>query len=315
MRDVSLVLGGTGFLGYNILLELSKRGKKIRSFGIDTPTPGTEIGDVEYIVGDVFNEHDLSEAMKDVKDVYCFISTSMPNSGSKNLENEIKFTLQSLDHVLTSMVNCGARRIVYPSSGGAIYGNQSLNNASESSPLLPSTTYGVGKQMCEDMLGFYHRLYGIDVSIFRIGNVYGSKQFRKVQQGVIDVFVQSALLGEEINIWGDASKAIRDYIFLDDAVEAIVSCVERDIKGYEVYNIGTGIGVSVSQIVNMIQNKVDAPLNIKFQPERSSGVNYIVLDCSKIEKTLNWKPQMDIDTGISHTIEIKRELLRSRGKL
>ena len=311
MERVSLVLGGTGFLGYYILSELLKKGKKARAFGIDKPTPGNEVAGVEYIVGDVFSEQDLNAAMKDVDIVYCFISTSMPNSGEKNLRREIDLTLTSLDCVLTAMVNNGISRIVFPSSGGAIYGDKNDKPVTESSALDPKTAYGTGKQMSEALLGFYHRRFGINTLVFRIGNVYGSKQYRKVQQGVIDVFIQSALQDEPIKIWGDANKSIRDYIYLADAAEAIIECALKGIDGYQVFNLGTGNGISVEEIIAKIERQMGHPLKKVFYPERSSGVSSIVLDCSKIERMIAWKPKVDIDTGIALTIQAKRMLLES----
>lgn len=311
MERVSLVLGGTGFLGYYILSELLKKGKKARAFGIDKPAHGTELAGVEYIVGDVFCEQDLNAAMQDVETVYCFISTSMPNSGEKNLRREIDLTLKSLDCVLTAMVNNGINKIVFPSSGGAIYGDQGDKPVAENVELDPKTAYGTGKQMSEALLGFYHRRFGINTLIFRIGNVYGSQLYRKVQQGVIDVFIQSALQGEPIKIWGDANKSIRDYIYLDEAAEAIVECSLKEIDGYQVFNLGTGVGISVEEIIRKIEKQLGRPLEKEYYPEKSSGVSYIVLDCSRIERMIGWKPKVDIDTGIALTIQAKKKLLNA----
>ena len=313
MKDINLVIGGTGFLGYYMLQELAARGEKIRSFGIDRPVPGSEVPTAEYVVGDVFSEEDLNRAMADVKTVYCFISTSMPNSGEKNLRREIDLTLRAHDAILTAMVHNGVDTIVFPSSGGAIYGDSGEEPVREDAPLEPSTAYGVGKQMCEELLGFYNRRFGVNTLIFRIGNVYGSRLYRRVEQGVIDVFTQAALSGETIKVWGDAVHSIRDYIYLDDAARAIVECTRKGLHGFHVFNVGSGKGTSVAQIISILEAQLGRRLAIEYQPLKSSGVSRIVLDTEKLRRVIGKIVTVGLEEGVARTIRAKKALLEKAG--
>ena len=312
MNDFNLVIGGTGFLGYYILSELASRGEKTRSFDLQRPAPGTEVRGTEYVVGDVFSEEDIARAMVGVKKVYCFISTSMPNSGEKSLKREIDLTLRAHDAILTAMVNNGVETIIFPSSGGAVYGDHGTQPVDENTTLEPYTAYGTGKLMCEELLGFYNRRFGINTQIFRIGNVYGSRLYRKVEQGVIDVFVQSVLNGETVQIWGDAEKSIRDYIYLDDAAKAIVECANRGLKGYHIFNVGSGKGTSVAEIIETIEAKLGKKMKIEYVPEKNSGVSYIVLNSKKLESFIGCISTVSLEKGIDLTITAKKKLLAGK---
>ena len=309
MAGISLVLGGNGFLGHYITRELVYNGEVVRCIERRTPRTEDVLSGVEYIIGDAFDGAFLKSNMRDVSTVYYFISTSMPNSGEKNLGKEIEVTLKSLDNLLSIMVQLGVRNIVYPSSGGAIYGNQLGQRVSEDVLLKPTTPYGVGKQLSEEILKYYSLNYSINANVFRVGNVYGSKQLRDKPQGAVDVFVQSTLKNEPIKIWGDATKSIRDYIYLEDAAAAIVQTSLLRLSGFNIFNIGTGIGTSIQELINIIEKKMDRKVKIEFQPQKTSGVNGIILDCSRIHKTTGWMPKVDIESGIEFTINAKKRAL------
>ena len=309
MSGICLVLGGNGFLGHYVTQELIRNHKNVRCIVRRNPRDEDIIQGVDYIVGDAFDSDFLGENLKDVELIYDFISTSLPNSGEKSLEKEINITLRTLDDLLSLMVHSGVRNIVYPSSGGAIYGDQSGRTVSEETLLRPTTPYGIGKQLSEDVLKYYSRKHQLNAIVFRIGNVYGSRQLRDKLQGVVDVFIQSALNNEPIKIWGDASKSIRDYVYLEDAASAIVQTTELGLMGYHVFNVGTGRGTSVQQLIRIIEEKLHRKLEIEYIPQKTSGVNGIVLDCGKIKKITGWEYKVAIDIGIDLTIQTKKKIL------
>lgn len=309
MKGISLVLGGNGFLGYYITRELLKRGNRVRCLTHRIVTSEDAIPGVEYITGDAFNSEVLDQIVEGVDSVYYFISTSLPNSGEKFLDNEIRLTLNSLDLMLHIMSEHGVKKFVYPSSGGAIYGDQSTTPVSEETSLEPTTAYGVGKQMSEALIGFYCRKHGLNSYVYRIGNVYGSDRMRDKPQGVIDVFVQAALKNEPLKIWGDASSSIRDYIFLEDAARAIVMSSMMELKGLNVFNVGTGKGTSVQMIIYEIEKNVEHALRIERYPQKTSGVSSIVLNSKKIQTVSGWQPEISVEEGIKRTIEAKKKIL------
>lgn len=311
MNDSCLVLGGHGFLGYYVTKELLNSHKHIRCIVRRNISNEERLPDVEYVVGDAFNTDTLKACLNGIDSVYSFVSTSLPNNGEKDLENEIRLTLNSLDIILKTMVEMNVKNFVFPSSGGAIYGDRNREAVSEETKLEPKTAYGVGKQLCEDIIGFYCRKHGMNATVCRIGNVYGSERMRDKPQGVIDVFVQAALNNEPLKIWGDAGKSVRDYIHLEDAAKAIVSATAMKPKGMNVFNVGTGVGTSLEEIIIAIEETMGMQLKIERIPQKTSGVSQIVLDCSRLKQFSGWEYSISIKDGICRTIDSKKRLMTS----
>ena len=304
-----LIIGGNGFVGYNILKQLVKEGKSIRCVNRTKPEQDVLFDSVDYRIGDAFDKVFLEESLIGIDTVLDFVSTTMPNTKSVSLENEINTTLRYYDQLLSVMVKNGIQKYIFPSSGGAIYGSRQKGEAKETDLLLPSTPYGVGKKMAEDIIHYYAQKCGLEATILRIGNVYGSQRYRDRPQGVVDVFIQNALEEKPIVIWGNANSAIRDYVYLEDVARAVSMVIESGINGVNTFNVGTGKGTSVEQIVYMIEEILGKKLTKEFKKNTSSGIDQIVLSTNKISETIGWTPTVSIDEGIRRTIQFKEKLL------
>lgn len=305
----ALVIGATGLLGYGITIELNKSGWNVRAIGIENLINSKIFPDsIEYICGDFYDESFLSNVLKGVDKVFFFLSSTFPSTSSDSLELEISRTLKSLDYILRKMRELGIPEIVFPSSGGTVYGNVESGIAREADILRPTTPYGVGKKMCEDVLKFYST-FGILSTILRVGNVYGTPLARTTTQGVIDVFVQKALKGETATIWGDALHNVRDYIFADDFSEAVATIGNHKAEGVEVYNLSSGIGTNLEEIVQAINRYSSEPLRINYvQDDATASIKRIILDMEKFKLKTGWKPKYDINKGIAETIERKKKM-------
>ena len=309
----ALVIGATGLLGYNATLKLVENGWKVKAIGIENLDSSNFFPpSVQYICGDFYNEDLLKECLVDIDKVFYFLSTTFPSSSSTSLELEINRSVKGLDYLLRTMNKANVKSIVFPSSGGTIYGNVKSGLAKETDPKKPISPYGFGKKICEDILLFYSYT-GISCTILRVGNVYGSSFYRNVNQGVIDLFVQKALQGETLSIWNNALHNERDYIFVDDFAEAVASVAEIDEKGFNVYNVGSGVGVTLSTIIEIINKNCKEHLNIEYlKNDTSSSIERVVLDITKLCIKTGWHPFYDIESGIVETIKrkkAKRELL------
>ena len=310
MENLSvLVLGGNGFIGYSVICELVKRGIRTKSLDLNAPEEKEKFSQVEYFTGDIWDIELLNKAMNGVDCVMDFVSMSMPNTNVISLGNEINNTLRYHDYILSTMHTNHICRYVFPSSGGAIYGNKEKGIAYESDELKPSTPYGAGKKLTEEILRYYYDRCGISACVLRIGNVYGSLKIRSKAQGVVDVFVQNALLGEKITLWGNAERTIRDYVFLGDVASAVVDVLEKKPEGFTVYNVGSGIGTSLSQIIAYIEKHTGRRLQTEKKASMSSGIDTIVLSSEKIYNEIGWAFTVPIEEGIIRTIEIKKKLL------
>lgn len=312
-RKNALVIGATGLLGYGITLELDKAGWNVKALGRENLVNSKAFPhDVEYISGDFYDETFLHNSLKNVDKVFFFLSSTFPSTSSNSLELEISRTLKGLDYLLRKMKEREIPEIVFPSSGGTIYGNVDTGFVKEADLLRPTTPYGVGKKMCEDVLQFYSQM-GISTTVLRVGNVYGTPLVRRTTQGVIDVFVQKALKGETATIWGDALHGIRDYIFVDDFSEAVVKIGEFDAKGVEIYNLSSGIGTTLKEIIHTINKYTAEPLRVTHvQNNATAAIKRIVLDMEKFKSKTGWQPKYNIDQGIKETINRKikmKELL------
>lgn len=305
----ALVLGATGLLGYGITLELLKAGWTVRAIGKrNLPHSAFFPKEVEYICGDFYDEAFLRQSFIHVDKVFFFLSTTFPSSSTDSLRLEISRTIEGLDYLLRSMREAGIKDIVFPSSGGTVYGNMESGAARETDLLKPVSPYGVGKMICEQVLQFYSQ-FGISPTILRIGNVYGSPMVRTTTQGVIDVFVQKALRDEPAIVWGDALTSVRDYIFLDDLAEAVVRIANHESTGIEIYNLSSGVGTTLEEIIQTINRYTEKPLQVQYvQNDASSSIRRIVLDVSKIKEKTGWEPKFDINAGIAETFNRKQRM-------
>lgn len=305
----ALVIGATGLLGYGITHELNNRGWKVRAIGKENLISSDVFpDDVEYICGDFYDETFLSQVLKNIDKVFFFLSSTFPSTSTDSLDLEISRTLRGLDYLLRKMRDVGINEIVFPSSGGTIYGDVESGIAKEDDVLKPITPYGTGKMMCEDILRFYSQ-FGISSTILRVGNVYGSPLARTTTQGVIDVFVQKALRGETAMIWGNALTNVRDYIFMDDFSKAVAMIGEHRIEGVEIYNLSSGIGTTLEEIISVINKYSTYPLKVNYvRNDATESIKRIVLDMEKFKNKTKWEPQFDIDKGIAETIIRKRKM-------
>lgn len=309
MEEIYVVLGGNGFIGYGVVLELVRQNKKVRCVDYNLPEQEFRFKNIEYCTGDIREKYFISKVLGGAEVVMDFIATTMPNTKDISIVNEIDSTLRHHDYILSAMQEYGVRRYVFPSSGGAIYGDLTHDVAYESDSLHPITPYGVGKQMTEDLIKYYYNKCNISSYVFRIGNVYGSPRYRKKAQGIVDIFIQNALDNQKITIWGNAEQSIRDYVHLDDVANAIVSIGQRKKEGVNIYNIGTGIGTSTLQLIDVIQRKMDKTLDIEHREELASGLSKIILSPDKAYKELGWKASISIEEGIEKTIKTKKQLI------
>lgn len=309
MKGNALVIGATGLLGYGITHELNNTGWDVRAIGKENLVSSNVFPPgVEYICGDFYDETFLFNCLKGIDKVFFFLSSTFPSTSTDSLELEISRTLKGLDYLLRKMRDVGNSEIVFPSSGGTVYGDVKSGIAKETDILKPTTPYGIGKMMCEDVLKFYSQ-FGISSTILRVGNVYGSPLARTTTQGVIEVFAQKALRGETAMIWGDALMNVRDYIFMDDFAEAVAIIGEHKMKGVEVYNLSSGIGTTLEEIILAINQNAEQPLKVQhIQNDVTSSIKRIVLDMTKFKEKTGWMPRYDISAGVAETLKRKAHL-------
>ena len=196
-------------------------------------------------------------------------------------------------------VDFGVKRIVFSSTGGALYGQVDEIPADEDAPIRPICAYGVAKYCTEQYLDYFKRLYGIERVILRYANVYGPRQDPLGEAGVVAIFTGRILRGEPITIFGDGNQT-RDYTYIEDIVSANLLA----LNGKEgIYNIGTGVETSVNELVHIFEKLLGKKIEHIYAAKRQGEVDRIALDIAKAKKELGFEPKYNVEEGIKKTIE------------
>jgi UDP-glucose 4-epimerase len=194
----------------------------------------------------------------------------------------------------------GVKKIIFASSGGAIYGDGCPIPSPENSSLEPCSPYGIAKLTNEKYLAFYKETYNIDCVCLRYANIYGPRQNHKGEAGVVAIFINKMLNGEQPIINGDGLNT-RDYVFVRDVVNANVIALQPEMTG--IFNIGTEIETNVNQIFNFIKDNIN-PNCKEVHGEAKSGEQRIsCISYQKINKQHNWIPQTKLFDGLAETIK------------
>ena len=191
------------------------------------------------------------------------------------------------------------RRVIFVSSGGTVYGNARTLPIREDDPTDPVCAYGLSKLAAEKYLGLFRRLRTLDSIILRPGNAYGPGQNPSRGQSAATVFAFRALRREPITIWGDGS-ATRDLLYVDDLVDAIVRVLAHDpgADGPRVFNVGTGHGTSVNELLATIGRVMGQAPQVSYAPGRGTDVRANVLDASRLRTRTGWEPRVSLAEGI-----------------
>jgi UDP-glucose 4-epimerase len=211
-------------------------------------------------------------------------------------------------HLLELAVAYKVQRFIYASTGGAIYGEPKVLPASEETPVLPITPYGISKHTVEHYLYLYSILYGLPYVVLRYGNVYGPRQSSKGEAGVVAIFCEQMLQGITPTIYGDGSKT-RDYVEVSDVVRANVNALR--LGEGEIFNVSSGIRTADYGIFTAVREALDIPsFEPRYAPKRPGEVDHIGLDVSKARARLAWQPQVELREGVKRTAEwFKKRLL------
>ena len=296
-----LVLGGNGFIGSHVVDKLLAEGHSVRVFDKKEEQYRQPLAKVDYHVGEFGNRGLLSEALNDIEIVVHLISTTLPKTSNDDPVFDIQSNVIESLFLLEQCVAKGIRKIVFASSGGTIYGIPQAVPVPEDSATNPICSYGIGKLAIEKYLMLFKQLYGLDFTIIRPSNPFGSRQNPFGIQGVIPVFLGKILRKQPIEIWGTGS-IIRDFIYIDDLVNAFYCTIANDSTS-NVFNIGSGRGYSLNEILHVIRDITGNDFSVTFKNMRSYDVPEIYLDITTAVNELNWKPQISLASGIKRTWE------------
>lgn len=198
------------------------------------------------------------------------------------------------------------RKIVHTSSGGSIYGTPPRYPTTEDDPTDPASPYAAGKVAGEIYLNTFRHLYGLQCSAIAPANVYGPRQDPHGEAGVVAIFAQALLQGTTTKVFGDGSNT-RDYVFVDDVVDAFVRASGAAGDGQR-FNVGTGVETSDRQLHSAVATAVGAPDDPEFHPPRLGDLKRSCLDVSRAREVLGWHPQVGLADGVARTVSYFRQV-------
>jgi len=299
-----LILGGCGFIGLNLILDLIKDDIDIYLYDkelCDKLKKFVSIGKIKFIEGDFLLEDNFKGLVRNIDYIVHLIHTTIPCTSDDDYIYDLESNLIPSIKLFSSSINNGVKRIIFISSGVTIYGNRIENTPiKENSIYSPICSYGIVKLTIENYLKKITNGSNTKYTILRPSNPYGIHYYKKIPLGLINVSLLKLLNDDILEIWGDG-KTTRDYIYIEDLTNAIHKAILLNDNNDRVLNIATGEGKSILDILDIIQKVTSKRLKTRFLKNRKFDVNYNVLDIDKSSKILSWKPEIDIEQGIYTT--------------
>jgi UDP-glucose 4-epimerase len=306
----ALVTGGAGFIGSNLVDALLGRGDEV------TVLDDLSTGKRENLEGALSNGATLEEVdVRDAEAVADVVVRAQPDAifhlaaqidvrkSVADPANDARINVEGSINVLSAAQAHGVPRVINTSTGGAIYGEGRQIPAPEDHPSAPEAPYGLSKWCAEQYCEIFNRLHGLSTVSLRYGNVYGPRQDPLGEAGVIAIFCGKLLEGGTATIFGDG-KQTRDYVFVNDVVDANLRAAEADATGP--INIGLGRERSVLDIVEVLKEHAPDGFDVEHAPERPGEVQRIALDPSRAREELGWQAQVELAEGLKRTLDSLR---------
>jgi UDP-glucose 4-epimerase len=302
-----LVTGGAGFIGSHLVDRLVNEGLSVAV--VDNLSTGNK----EYVNGSAslfpvdLADHSLADIFEQERPDVVFHLAAQA-SVTRSMESPEKDARTNILGTLNLLEQCrrhNIERIVYSSTGGALYGEPDSLPCDESHPVRPLSPYGASKYAAETYIHTYGSMAGFRYTILRYANVYGPRQDSQGEAGVIAIFSQRMLNGESGLIYGNGEQQ-RDFLYVEDVVEANI--IAMDQEGSETYNIGTGVGTSVNAIYTRLAGLTGYAGPPTYEPARKGEVFKIYLNNGKAERELHWTPSVDLESGLGLTVEALRSM-------
>lgn len=289
-----VIVGGNGFIGSSFTDYM--QGKDFQLVCCDFVEPYKKHEHVIYVTmkeetidfyRNLLSKDDVVIILK-----WRGVPANYMDEGRQLVENNIVGTMLLIEACVEKEV----KKIIFASSGGAIYGNCPTLPITEKEPPEPISLYAVQKLMVEDYLNYVVRSQGINIIILRIANPFGPNQKPFTGQGIIATFLACNMLGKQAEIYGNKDY-VRDYLYIDDLSECILQCCVQEMQ-YGTYNVGSGKGISIHEICAMIESLTGRKMNYSQYPIGKGQVKNNILDCSKVKREIGWESHMSMEDGI-----------------
>ena len=301
MTDIlkTLVLGGAGFIGSHLTDALLLRGHRVNVLDYRHELFRPPNSAVDYFLGSFEDQELLERAIQDCDLVYHLASTVLPRTSIHQVTYDVQSNVIGSINLFEKCLEAGVKKVVFISTGGAIYGEPQYLPINEQHPNNPLSSYGITKLTIEKYLGFYARTHSLPSTILRPSNPFGPRQNLWGEQGAVVIFMRKVAMGEPIEIWGDGS-IVRDYFYIDDLVQALLLAGNLSAPPGP-YNIGHTQGISLNQLLHAIADITGRDTKVVYLQERSVDASAVILDTNRAQHELNWSCQTSLETGLQQT--------------
>ncbi len=296
-----LVTGGAGFIGSHIVDGFLHNGHEV--VVVDNLTTGRFENinpKAKFYLMDIRSQ-ELGKMFEQEKiDIVCHQAAQMDIRKSvADPVYDADVNISGTLNILQNAIRCGVKKILFASTGGAVYGEPEVFPCDEEHPLRPISPYGVTKLTVEKYLYFYGLEYGLNYVILRYANVYGPRQNPSGEAGVVAIFTSKLIAGEQPVINGDGQQT-RDYVYVGDVVQANLKSLM--LENNDTFNIGTGIETDVNQIFSLLNHLTGANVRKRHGPPKKGEQRRSVIDYGKAESVIGWKPQIGLENGLQQTV-------------
>ena len=296
-----LITGGAGFIGSNLADALFAKGHQIVI--IDDLSSGLKSyvrSEVTFYQLDISSD-DLEPVFAKEKPDFVFHLAAQIEVAKSMIDprHDAKINLDGGLKILEACRLHEVKKVIFSSTGGAIYGDTDLIPTYENCPTKPLSFYGIHKLTFEKYLNLYYHNYGLDYSVLRFANVYGPRQFKGGEAGVIAIFTDNAVSDKTSYQYGDGLQT-RDFVFVADVVEALISAMKIDYQGE--INISYGLESSLLDIREALSKALDKKILVEEKPAKPGEQRRSCLDNSLAKKVLNWEPKVNLEEGIEKTV-------------
>jgi UDP-glucose 4-epimerase len=285
---------GNGFIGKALSenLRSNKIPHRIISRSISNSPPDKIQADIKLLQSN-------TNILNNIKTAIYFAHSSVPYSSMQDVAKDAEQNILNAIRLFEIFAKKNIR-VVYLSSGGSVYGNQSETITEQTLP-SPISAYGVSKYTIENYIQLYHHNFNLQFDILRLSNIYGIGQKNTKPQGVISALAQAFLEKRDFKIWGDG-QAKKDYLYIDDLTEALLKVLLKDSSN-DTYNVARGVSNSLHEIISLFEKFFGYSIKLEKAIPFDFDVQNLALDNSKFAGAYDWKPKTDIESGIIKTID------------
>jgi UDP-glucose 4-epimerase len=307
-----VIFGGDGFIGRHLAAKLGSLQSnqviifdRFSSYQIGEDNFFDAYQNIEIVTGDFFNRAEVSQVLDGTDIVFHLVSTTNPATSLNDPLIDVDTNIRSSIELFELCVKNKVGKVIFLSSGGTVYGQTDSERINEQVLTQPVSPYAIGKLTIEHYLRYFRHHYGLKYLVYRVANPYGPGQNLHGKQGVIPIFLNLAFKKEPVTIFGDGNM-VRDYLYISDLIDMIAVSYDKNNR-YSEYNIGSGSGATVNELVEIIENKAKYKLVKKHIDTPDTYVEKIVLDTSRFISEFKFRPSVGLEEGISRTWDYVRD--------